>query len=80
MQSDYRWLIFIKQLYPTIDVSGNLRIKQEQLNYCEQALNQLGNDVITDESQVSATDMERKRLLLRECVRERKSASCSAPS
>ncbi|ROS97274.1 hypothetical protein EEL40_07310 [Muribaculaceae bacterium Isolate-083 (Janvier)] len=62
LQSDYRWLIYIKQLYPTIDVSGNLRIKQEQLNYCEQAINQLGNDVITDESQVSAADMERKRL------------------
>lgn len=62
LQSDCRWLIFMKQLYPTIDVSGDLRLKQEQLNHCEQALNQLGNDVITDESQVSAADMERKRL------------------
>ena len=62
LQSDYIWLTFIKQLYPTIDVSGDLRIKQEQLNYCEQALNQLREDVITDESQVSASDIERKRL------------------
>ena len=62
LQSDYRWLMFIKQLYPTIDVSGDLRIKQEQLNYCEQSINQLGNDVMTDETQVTAADMERKRL------------------
>ena len=62
LQSDYRWLMFIKQLYPTIDVSGDLRIKQEQLNYCEQAINQLGTDVMTDETQVTAADIERKRL------------------
>ena len=62
LQSDYRWLIFIKQLYPTIDVLGDLRIKHEQLNYCEQAINQLGDDVMTDETQVTAADMERKRL------------------
>ena len=52
----------MEQLNPTIDVSGDLRRRQELLNQCEQALNQLGNDVIIDESQVSAADMERKRL------------------
>lgn len=62
LQSDYRWLIFIKQLYPTIDVSRDLRFRQELLKQCDQALNQLGNEVMTDESQVSAADMERKRL------------------
>ena len=62
LQSDCRWFILMKQLNPMIDVSGELRLRQELLNQCEQALNQLGNDVITDESQVSAADMERKRL------------------
>ncbi|MDE6234392.1 MAG: hypothetical protein K2M56_01410 [Muribaculaceae bacterium] len=52
----------MKQLTPTIDMSWDLRRRQELMNQCEQALNQLGNDVITDESQVSAADMERKRL------------------
>lgn len=62
LQSDCKWLILMKQLNPTIDVSGDLSLIQVLLSQCEQALNQLGNNVITDESQVTATDIERKIL------------------
>jgi hypothetical protein len=55
-------LLFIKQLSPDIDISGDLRLRQELLNQIRQLLNQLGNDALTDETQITAADMERKRL------------------
>lgn len=62
LQSECQLLILTQQLYPTIDVSGDLRLRQELLNQCEQALNQLGNDVMNDETQVTTADIERKVL------------------
>lgn len=62
LQSECKLLILMQQLYPTIDVSRDLRLRHDLLNQCEQALNQLGNNVITDESQVTAADIERKIL------------------
>lgn len=52
----------MKQLFPAIDISEDLRFRQELLNQCGQLLNQLGSDVITDETQITAADIERKRL------------------
>ena len=53
LQSECNSLILIKQLSPNIDISGDLRFRQELLNQCGQLLNQLGSDVITDETQIS---------------------------
>lgn len=62
LQSECNYLLFIKQLSPAIDISGDLRLRQEPLNQIRQLLNQLGNDALTDETQITAADMERKRL------------------
>lgn len=62
LQSECRLLILMQQLYPTIDVSGDLRFRQELLNQCVQLLNQLGSDAIIDETQVTVADIGRKRL------------------
>lgn len=62
LQSECNYLLFIKQLSPAIDLSGDLRLRQELLNQIRQLLNQLGNDALTDETQITAADMERKRL------------------
>lgn len=62
LQSECNSLILIKQLSPNIDISGDLRFRQELLNQCGQLLNQLGSDVITDETQIIAADIKRKGL------------------
>lgn len=62
LQSECRLLILMQQLYPIIDVSGDLRFRQELLNQCVQQLNQLGCDIIIDETQVTVADIGRKRL------------------
>ena len=62
LQAECKLLILTQQFYPNIDVSGDLRLRQDLLNQCEQALNQLGNDVMNDETLVTAADIERKRL------------------
>ena len=62
LQSECNSLILIKQLFPNIDISGDLRFRQELLNQCGQLLNQLGSDVITDETQIIAADIKRKGL------------------
>lgn len=62
LQSECNSLILIKQLSPNIDISGDLRFRQELLNQCGQLLNQLGSDVITDEKQIIAADIKRKGL------------------
>lgn len=62
LQSECNSLILMKQLFPTIDISGDLRFRQELLNQCGQLLNQLGSDVITDETQIIVTDIKRKGL------------------
>lgn len=62
LQSECNSLILMKQLFPAIDISEGLRFRQELLNQCGQLLNQLGSDVITDETQITAADIERKRL------------------
>lgn len=62
LQLECNSLILIKQLFPAIDISGDLRFRQELLNQCGQLLNQLGRDMITDETQITASDIERKRL------------------
>ena len=62
LQSECNSLILMKKLFPTIDISEDLRFRQELLNQCGLLLNQLGSDVITDETQITAADIERKRL------------------
>lgn len=62
LQSECNSLVLMKQLFPAIDISEDLRFRQELLNQCGQLLNQLGSDVITDETQITAADIERKRL------------------
>lgn len=62
LQSECNSSILIKQLSPNIDISGDLRFRQELLNQCGQLLNQLGSDVITDETQIIAADIKRKGL------------------
>lgn len=62
LQSECNSLILMKQLFPAIDISEDLRFRQKLLNQCGQLLNQLGSDVITDETQITAADIERKRL------------------
>lgn len=62
LQSECRLLILMQQLYPAIDVSGDIRFRQELLNQCVQLLNHLGNDGIIDEIQVTVADIGRKRL------------------
>lgn len=62
LQSECNWLLFIKQLSPAIDVSGDLRFRQELLHQIGRLLNQLGNDALVDETQITAADIERKRL------------------
>ena len=62
LQYECERLMLLQRLYPTKKVSENLRHRQERLSQCEQALHQLGNDVIGDESQVAAVDIGRKRL------------------
>jgi len=62
LQSECRLLILMQQLYPTIDVSRDLRFRQELRNQCLQLLNQVGSDAIIDETQVTVADIGRKRL------------------
>lgn len=62
LQSECNSLVLMKQLFPAIDISEDLRFRQELLNQCGQLLNQLWSDVITDETQITAADIERKRL------------------
>lgn len=62
LQSECNSLILMKQLFPAIDISGDLRFRQKLLNQCGQLLNQLGSDVITDETQITAVDIKRKGL------------------
>lgn len=62
LQSECNSLILIKQLFPAIDISEDLRFRQELLNQCRQLLNKLGSDVITDETQIIAADIKRKGL------------------
>lgn len=64
LQSECNSLILMKQLFPAIDISGNLRFRQELLNQCGHLLNQLGSDMITDETQITASDIKRKGLAI----------------
>lgn len=64
LQSECNSLIFREQLFPAIDISGDLRFRQELLNQCGQLLNQLGSDMITDETQITASDIKRKGLAI----------------
>ncbi len=41
LQSEYKLVILTQQMNSAIDVSGELRLRQELLNQCGQALNQL---------------------------------------
>lgn len=65
LQSECNLLIQINQLNPVIDISGDLRLRQELLNQIGSLLNQMGNDVVADEAQITAVDIERKNL---ECL------------
>ena len=65
LQSECNLLIQINQLNPAIDISGDLRLRQELLNQIGSLLNQMGNDVVADEAQITAVDIERKNL---ECL------------
>lgn len=62
LQSEYNLLLLIKQLNPNINISEELRFRQDLLNKCGVLLNQIGNDVIADETQIAAVDIERKRM------------------
>lgn len=62
LQSECNLLIQINQLTPTIDVSEALRNRLDLINQCRWLLVQMGNDVVADEAQITAVDIERKRL------------------
>lgn len=64
LQSECNSLMLMKQLFPAIDISGDLRFRQELLNQCGQLLNQLGSNMITDETQITASDIKRKGLAI----------------
>lgn len=66
LQSECNLLIQINHLNPAIDISGDLRLRQELLNQIGCLLDQMGKDVLADEAQITAVDLERKNL---ECLR-----------
>ena len=57
LQSECNWLSFINKLSPAIDISDDFRLRQELLNQIRQLLSQIGNDVLTDEMQITATNI-----------------------
>lgn len=62
LQSECNLLIQINQLNPAIDVSEALENRLDLLNQNRSLLNQMGNDVVADEAQITAVDIERKKL------------------
>ncbi len=64
LQSECNWLLFINQLFPAIDIFGDFSLRQELLNQIRQLLSQIGNDVLTDETQITAADIKRKGLAI----------------
>lgn len=68
LQSECSLLIQLNQLNPTIDISEALGNRLDLLNQYRCLLNQMGNDVVADEAQITAVDIERKKM---ECFREK---------